>query len=153
MPDRSVKELFDEITALNRIELKILLEWFESKLGVPAQRSVRPPAIPDDRVFVSGYDITITGYTSPEKVLAIKKLREAWGFTINEAVAFLDSLPKTIYELRPIDDAFEIREKYMEAGLTVKMKWRSGYISYHEYSQFDKYRRNLLTNTPQQPDL
>ena len=34
MSERSVKELFDEKTGQDKIELKILLEWFESKLGV-----------------------------------------------------------------------------------------------------------------------
>ncbi len=129
MTHRSVKELFDEITGLDRIGLKILLEWFKFKLGVPEERSVRPPAELDDRVFVSGYDITVTGYNSSKKVMAVKKVREAWEFTINEAVTFLDSLPKTIYELHPKDDALEIRRKYMEAGLTAELKWRSGYIT------------------------
>ena len=34
MSERSVKKIFDEITGLDKIELKILLERFESKLGV-----------------------------------------------------------------------------------------------------------------------
>ena len=53
MAKRSVKELFDEITSLDRIDLKILLEWFEFKLGIPEERSVRPRDVVDDRVFVS----------------------------------------------------------------------------------------------------
>lgn len=153
MSKRSVQELFDEITSLDRIGLSILLDWYEDKLGVPEERSVRPPAVLDDRAFVSGYDITITGYAAPNKVLAVKKLRETLGFSIPEAVAFLDDLPKTIYELHPKDDAFEIRRKYMEVGLTVKLKWRSGYISSHEYSQFNKHQRDQLTNLSPEPDL
>ena len=153
MSKRSGKELFDEITSLDRIDLKILLEWFEAKLGIPEERSVRPPAVVDDNVFVSGYDITVTGNTSQNRLPVVKKLREDWGFTINESVAFLDSLPKTIYELHPKDDALEIRRKYMEVGLTVELKWRSGYITYYEYSQYNEHQRYQLTNTPQEPDL
>ena len=153
MAKRSVKELFDEITSLDRIDLKILLDWFEFKLGVPQERSVRPPAVLDDRVFVSGYDITVTGNTSQNRLPVVKKLRENWGFTINESVAFLDSLPKTIYELHPKDDALEIRRKYMEVGLTLELKWRSGYITSYEYSRYNEHQRYQLTNTPQEPDL
>lgn len=153
MAKRSVKELFDEITSLDRIDLKILLEWFELKLGIPQERSVRPPAVLDDRVFVSGYDITVTGNTSQNRLPVVKKLRENWGFTINESVAFLDSLPKTIYELHPKDDALEIRRKYMEVGLTLELKWRSGYITSYEYSRYNEHQRYQLTNTPQEPDL
>ena len=153
MSKRSVKELFDEITSLDRIDLKILLEWFELKLGIPQERSVRPPAVLDDRVFVSGYDITVTGNTSQNRLPVVKKLRENWGFTINESVAFLDSLPKTIYELHPKDDALEIRRKYMEVGLTLELKWRSGYITSYEYSRYNEHQRYQLTNTPQEPDL
>ena len=107
----------------------------------------------DDNVFVSGYDITVTGNTSQNRLPVVQRLRKDWGFTINESVAFLDSLPKTIYELHPKDDSLEIRRKYMEVGLTVELKWRSGYITYYEYSQYNEHQRYQLTNTPQEPDF
>ena len=153
MSDRSVKELFDEITSLDRIELDMLLRWYENKLGVPEERSVRPRAVLDDRAFVSGYDITVTGYTPSKKVLAVKKLREFWAFSLTEAVAFLDDLPKTIYELHPKDDALEIRRKYLEAGMTVELKWRSGYIPSHEFFHYNEHQQYQLMNLPPEPDL
>ena len=85
--------------------------------------------------------------------MAVKKVREAWGFTINEAVTFWDSLPKTIYELHPKDDALEIRRKYMEAGLTAELKWRSGYITSYEYSRYNEHQRYQLMNLPPEPDM
>ena len=63
MSKRSVKELFDEITSLDRIDLDRLLNLYESKLGIPEIRFVRPRDVVDDRVFVSGYDVIITGWS------------------------------------------------------------------------------------------
>ena len=96
MSKRSVKKLFDEITSLDRIDLKILLEWFEFKLGIPEERSVRPPAVVDDNVFVSGYDITVTGNTSQNRLPVVKKLREDWGFISpdgEDTIIFAESCP------------------------------------------------------------
>ena len=87
MSKRSVKELFDEITSLDRIDLKILLDWYEAKLGVPEERSVRPPAVVDDNVFVR--DTTLL---SPETLLRI-------GYRWSKNFARIGNLPLTSLSL------------------------------------------------------
>ena len=151
MSNRSVKELVDEIECLSIIELASLTEALEEKLG--ASRKSQDSFWVDDRVFVMGYDVIITGYSSPKKVLAVKKLHEEWGISINEAVAFFDDLPKTVYEFLPADEALESRRKLMAAGLTVKLNYRWTYFSYYKYSQYNEHQQHMLTSPPDIPDL
>ena len=146
MSKRSVKELVDEIECLSIIKSASLTEALEEKLG--ASRKSQDSFWVDDRVFVMGYDVIITGYTSPKKVLAVKKLHEEWGISINEAVAFFDDLPKTVYEFLPANEALESRRKLMEAGLTVKLNYRWTYFSYYEYSQYNAHQRDMFTSPP-----
>ena len=146
MSKRSVKELVDEIECLSIIKSASLTEALEEKLG--ASRKSQDSFWVDDRVFVMGYDVIITGYTSPKKVLAVKKLHEEWGISINEAVAFFDDLPKTVYEFLPADEALESRRMLMEAGLTVKLNYRWTYFSYYEYSQYNAHQRDMFTSPP-----
>ena len=125
MSKRSVKELFDEITSLDRIDLDRLLNLYESKLGIPEIRFVRPRDVVDDRVFVMGYDVIITG-CAINRLIAAKNI---WYerilpdiFPSNGFVSiakFLLDVPITVYELYPAEDALELRRKLMEVGLTV----------------------------------
>ena len=151
MAHRSVKELADEIEGLSIIELASLTEALEEKFGISGKS--QGSFWVDDRVFIWGLDVILTGYTSPKKVLAVKKLHEEWGVSINEAVAFLDDLPKTVYEFLPADEALESRRKLMEAGLTVKLKWRGTNISYYKYSQLNEHQQHMFTSPPDIPDL
>lgn len=151
MSTRSVKELADEIEGLSIIELASLTEALEGKFGVSGKS--QDSFWVDDRVFVMGYDVIITGYTSPDKVLAVKKLREELDISFNEAVAFFDDLPKTVYEFLPADEALESRRILREAGLTVKLNYRWTYFSYYKYSQYTKHQRDMFTSPPDIPDL
>ena len=154
MSKRSVQELFDEITSLDRIDLDRLLSLYESKLGIPEVRSVRPPDVVDDRVFVRGYDVIITG-CAINRLIAAKNI---WHdrilpdfFPSNGFVSvarFLVDVPITVYEILPADEALELRRKLMEAGLTVKLNYKWTYISYYEYSQYNEHQRDMLSNTP-----
>ena len=146
MSKRSVKELFDEITSLDRIDLDRLLNLYESKLGIPEIRFVRPRDVVDDRVFVSGYDVIITGW-SINRLIAAKNI---WYerilpdfFPSNGFVSiakFLLDVPITVYELYPAEDALELRRKLMEVGLTVKLKGVMGYLSRYEFYEYNKHQ-------------
>ena len=159
MSKRSVKELFDEITSLDRIDLDRLLNLYESKLGIPEIRFVRPRDVVDDRVFVSGYDVIITGW-SINRLIAAKNI---WYerilpdfFPSNGFVSiakFLLDVPITVYELYPAEDALELRRKLMEVGLTVKLKGVMGYLSRYEFYEYNKHQRDLLSSLPLVPDL
>ena len=154
MSKRSVKELFDEITSLDRIDLDRLLYLYESKLGIPEIRFVRPRDVVDDRVFVRGYDVIITG-CAINRLIAAKNI---WHerilpdfFPSNGFVSiakFLLDVPITVYELYPAEDALELRRKLMEAGLTVKLNYRWTYFSYYEYSQYNAHQRDMFTSPP-----
>ena len=159
MSKRSVKELFDEITSLDRIDLDRLLNLYESKLGIPEIRFVRPRDVVDDRVFVSGYDVIITGW-SINRLIAAKNI---WYerilpdfFPSNGVVSiakFLLDVPITVYELHPAEDALELRRKLMEVGLTVKLKGVMGYLSRYEFYEYNKHQRDQLSSLPLVPDL
>ena len=146
MSKRSVKELFDEITSLDRIDLDRLLNLYESKLGIPEIRFVRPRDVVDDRVFVRGYDVIITG-CAINRLIAAKNI---WHerilpdfFPSNGFVSiakFLLDVPITVYELYPAEDALELRRKLMEVGLTVKLKGVMGYLSRYEFYEYNKHQ-------------
>ncbi len=154
MSKRSVKELFDEINSLNKWDLADLVKALEEKLGIPEVRSVRPHDVVDDRVFVRGYDVIITG-CAINRLIAAKNI---WYerilpdfFPSNGFVSiakFLLDVPITVYEILPADEALELRRKLMEAGLTVKLNYKWTYISYYEYSQYNEHQRDMLSNTP-----
>ena len=159
MSKRSVKELFDEITSLDRIDLDRLLNLYESKLGLPEIRFVRPRDVVDDRVFVSGYDVIITGWTI-NRLIAAKNI---WyerilpdffpsnGFV--DIAKFLVDVPITVYEFLPADEALELRSILMQAGLTVRLNHRWTYFSYYKYSQLNEHQQHMFTNPPDIPDL
>ena len=159
MSKRSVKELFDEITSLDRIDLDRLLNLYESKLGIPEIRFVRPRDVVDDRVFVRGYDVIITG-CAINRLIAAKNI---WHerilpdfFPSNGFVSiakFLLDVPITVYELYPAEDALELRRKLMEVGLTVKLKGVMGYLSRYEFYEYNKHQRDQLLSLPLVPDL
>ena len=159
MSKRSVKELFDEITSLDRIDLDRLLNLYESKLGLPEIRFVRPRDVVDDRVFVSGYDVIITGWTI-NRLIAAKNiwyeriLPDFFPSTGFVSIAkFLLDVPITVCELYPAEDALELRRKLMEAGLTVKLKGGMGYLSHYEFYRYNKHQRDQLSSLPLVPDL
>ena len=153
MSKRSVKELFDEITSLDRIDLDRLLNLYESELGIPEIRFVRPRDVVDDRVFVRGYDVIITG-CAINRLIAAKNI---WHerilpdfFPSNGFVSiakFLLDVPITVAFL-PADEALESRRMLMEAGLTVKLNYRWTYFSYYEYSQYNAHQRDMFTSPP-----
>ena len=159
MAERSVKELFDEINSLDKWDLADLVEALEKKLGVPQERRVRPPDVVDDRVFVTGYEVIITGFAI-NRLIAAKNI---WyerilpdffpsaGFV--SIAKFLLDVPITVYELLPADEALELRKKLMDAGLTVKLNKTWTYFSYYKYSQCNEHQQHMLTNAPILPDL
>ena len=157
MSKRSVKELVDEIECLSIIKSASLTEALEEKLG--ASRKSQDSFWVDDRVFVSGYDVIITGW-SINRLIAAKNI---WyekilpdffpsAGLVSIAKILLD-VPITVYELYPAEDALELRRKLMEAGLTVKLNYRWTYFSYYKYSQYNEHQQHMLTSPPDIPDL
>ena len=157
MANRSVKEIADEIEGLSITELASLTEALEEKLG--ASRKSQDSFWVDDRVFVMGYDVIITGWAI-NRLIAAKNI---WyerilpdffpsnGF-VNIAKFLLD-VPITVCEFLPADEALETRRMLMEAGLTVKLNYRWTYFSYYEYSQYNAHQRDMFTSPPDIPDL
>ena len=151
MSKRSVKELVDEIECLSIIKSASLTEALEEKLG--ASRKSQDSFWVDDRVFVRGYDVIITG-CAINRLIAAKNI---WHerilpdfFPSNGFVSiakFLLDVPITVAFL-PADEALESRRKLMEAGLTVKLNYRWTYFSYYEYSQYNAHQRDMFTSPP-----
>ena len=135
-----------------------LLNLYESKLGIPEIRFVRPRDVVDDRVFVRGYDVIITG-CAINRLIAAKNI---WYerilpdfFPSNGFVSiakFLLDVPITVAFL-PADEALESRRMLMEAGLTVKLKGVMGYLSRYEFYEYNKHQRDQLSSLPLVPDL
>ena len=152
-----VKELADEIEGLSIIELASLTEALEEKLG--ASRKSQDSFWVDDRVFVMGYDVIITGWAI-NRLIAAKNI---WyerilpdffpsnGFV--DIAKFLVDVPITVYEFLPADEALELRSILMQAGLTVRLNHRWTYFSYYKYSQLNEHQQHMFTNPPDIPDL
>ena len=134
-------------------ELTGLTEAIEEEFGVSGepQDSFRV----DDRVFINAYEITITAEfaNSKERVQAIRKLILTFSYSFTEAKTFIQELTITIPWPIVQDEALEIRRKYMEAGFTVKLEWKTGYIPYHKFIEYDKHRRDQFMEIPQEPVL
>ena len=118
------KKLIEEVETMSVLDLHELVKALEDRFGVSAQAMAAPAAASGD----SGDDdggglVTITlEEGGPNKIQAIKVVKEAVGLGLKEAKDFVDGAPKVLKEGISKEEADELKEKLEGVGAKVSVK-------------------------------
>ncbi len=125
----SKEQIVEAISGLTVIELAELVKMLEEKFGVQAQPMagfipqgvVAQPQAPSQQEQKTEFTVVLTN-AGANKIQVIKVVREITGLGLKEAKDFVESLPKTVKENIPKEQAEDIKKKLEQAGATVEIK-------------------------------
>ncbi len=123
-----LKDLGDKISGLTLKQAKELSDYLKDEYGIePAAGGggmmvVAPtdgagPAPPVQTEF----DVVLTGF-GDKKLNVVKVVKEVMGNTLMEAKKVVESVPATIKEKLPKDEAEKLKAKLEEAGASIEIK-------------------------------
>ncbi len=110
-----IKKIIEAIKEMKVIELNELVKAIEEEFGVTAAAPVAAAAGADAGAASSEKTVKITS-AGGNKIAVIKLIREIKGLGLMEAKQFVESLPATIGENMPVDQADELVAKIKETG-------------------------------------
>ncbi len=122
-----VEELVEKIGALTLVEASELKKALEEKFGVTASAPMMmvggpaagaPAAAAEEQ---TEFDVELTE-GGPNKLNAIKVVREITGLGLKEAKDIVEAAPKVIKEAASKEDAESIKKKLEEVGAKVTLK-------------------------------
>lgn len=122
-----VEELVEKIGALTLVEASELKKALEEKFGVTASAPmmmVGGPAAGAPAAAVeeqTEFDVELTE-GGPNKLNAIKVVREITGLGLKEAKDIVEAAPKVIKEAASKEDAQSIKKKLEDVGAKVTLK-------------------------------
>lgn len=141
-PSPEVQQLFDDILRLNVIDLFLLKELVNEKLGITLE---------DDDVHVrmggggggaaagggaagadagaaaaeeekTNFDLKLTGFDAKSKIKVIKEVRTITGLGLKEAKEAVEGAPRTLQKDLKKEDAEELKAKLEAVGATVEIE-------------------------------
>ena len=121
------EEFIAAIESMTVLELNDLVKALEEKFGVSAAAPVAVAAAPGAAAAAPAdvqteFDVVLTNAGS-EKIKVIKAVREiVSGLGLKEAKEFVESVPKTLKEAVPKEEAEKIKAAFAEIGATVEIK-------------------------------
>ena len=125
--DVELEDIFKKIDGLSLGKAAQLVKAMESRWGVSAAAPVAVAAAgggaPAAPVAEEKTEFTVVLKDGgPNKINAIKVVREITGLGLKEAKALVDEAPKPVKENVSKDEANELKKKLTEAGATVELK-------------------------------
>jgi large subunit ribosomal protein L7/L12 len=118
-----VKEL-DKMSALEISKfVKFLEEYWGVSAAAPAVAMAAPAAGNGDEPAAeekSEFDVVLKD-AGPQKVAAIKAVKEITGLGLGESKAIVDGAPKTVLEKAKKEDAEKAKKALEDAGATVEL--------------------------------
>lgn len=119
-------QILDGISELTVLELKDLLDAFETKFGVSAAAPVAVAAAggaaPSGDAAAEKDEFTVVlKDAGAQKIAVIKAVRELTSLGLKEAKDLVDGAPKPVLEKASKDDAAKAKAKLEEAGATVEL--------------------------------
>lgn len=130
----NVDKVFDKILQLDVVEVHLLTELVNEKMGVKpltdAQRaamaggsvggvSAESPAAVEEKK--TAFDIKLTGFDAKSKIKVIKEIRAITGLGLKDAKEMVEGAPKTIKSDIKIEAAEEIKAKLEAVGATIEI--------------------------------
>ena len=126
--DADLEDIFKKIDSLSLGKAAQLVKAMESRWGVSAAAPVAVAAAPGGAGPAAAPAEEQTSFTvvlkdgGPNKISAIKVVREITGLGLKEAKALVDEAPKPVKEGVNKDEAAEIKKKLTDAGATVEIR-------------------------------
>ena len=122
------EEILDGIAAMSLMEIKDLLDAFETKFGVSAAAPVAVMAAGGGGAAAAPaeeekdeFDVILTS-AGAQKIQVIKVVRELTSLGLKEAKDLVDGAPKPVLEKASKEDAEKAKAKLEESGATVEIK-------------------------------
>ena len=105
------------------LELNDLVKAIEEKFGVTAAAPVAVAAAPAEAAAAepSSVSVILTSF-GEAKTGVIKLVKEITGLGLVEAKGLVDKCPSPIKENISVEEAEELKKKFVEAGATVDIK-------------------------------
>jgi large subunit ribosomal protein L7/L12 len=127
--DADLEDIFKKIDGLSLGKAAQLVKAMEARWGVSAAAPVAVAAVgAGGGAAAAAPAEEKTEFTvvlkdgGPNKINAIKVVREITGLGLKEAKALVDEAPKPVKENISKDEANELKKKLTEAGATVELK-------------------------------
>ncbi|PCI25628.1 50S ribosomal protein L7/L12 [Candidatus Peregrinibacteria bacterium] len=122
---KDAEKILDLVSKLSVLDLANLVKHLEDVFGVsaaaPAAAAAAPAAGGDDAAEQSEFDVIITA-AGPNKINAIKVIKEITGLGLKEAKGLVDGAPKTVKEKLNKADADAMKAKIEESGASAELK-------------------------------
>lgn len=132
-----VEELFQKIIWLDMIEVHLLAELINEKLGLKIseaemERMARggggkkasddggdaPEEVKEEK---TAFDLKLTGFDAKAKIKVIKEIRGITSLGLKEAKELVEGAPTTVKKQIKMEEAEELKKKLEEVGATVEI--------------------------------
>lgn len=129
-----VDQVFDKILQLDFVEVHLLTELVNEKLGIKpltaAQRAAMEgggggngggsaPAPEEEEK--TAFDLKLTGFDAKSKIKVIKEIRAITGLGLKEAKEMVEGAPKTVKTDIKMEECEELKAKLEGVGATVEI--------------------------------
>ena len=130
-----VDQVFDKILQLDFVEVHLLTELVNEKLGIKpltaAQRAAMEggggggngggsaPAAEEEEK--TAFDLKLTGFDAKSKIKVIKEIRAITGLGLKEAKEMVEGAPKTVKTDIKMEECEELKAKLEAVGATVEI--------------------------------
>lgn len=130
-----VDQVFDKILQLDFVEVHLLTELVNEKLGIKpltaAQRAALSgggggaaasgAATAEKEEEKTAFDLKLTGFDAKGKIKVIKEIRAITGLGLKEAKEMVEGAPKTIKKDIKMEECEELKAKLEAVGATVEI--------------------------------
>jgi len=126
-----VEEIFQKIIQLDTVEVHLLTELVNEKVGVKplsnAERMAMASGGADaldevEEVSVkTTFELNLTGFDAKSKIKVIKEIRAITGLGLKEAKALVDNAPKMVKDGIKMEEAEELKAKLEKIGGIVEI--------------------------------
>mmetsp|Transcript_16048 Transcript_16048/g.22855 ORF Transcript_16048/g.22855 Transcript_16048/m.22855 type:complete len:202 (-) Transcript_16048:345-950(-) len=130
-----VQEIFQKISKLDLIEVNLLTELVNERLGITVTeaqisamargaggplRSSSEEA-PAEEEVKTAFDLKLTGFDAKAKIKVIKEVRAITGLGLKEAKEMVEGAPKTLKKGIKKEEAEELKQKLEGVGATIEI--------------------------------
>ena len=120
-----LEDIFQKLNSLSLGKAAQLVKAMESRWGVsaaaPVAAAAAPAAAPAEVEEKTSFDVILKA-GGPNKINAIKVVREITGLGLKEAKDLVDGAPKPVKQGVSKDEAAELKKKLADAGAEVEVK-------------------------------
>lgn len=129
-----VDQIFDKILQLDTIEVHLLTELINEKMGIAPMTAAQRAAMSNQSSAGGGkaataepveekktFDVKLTGFDASSKIKVIKEIRAITGLGLKEAKEMVEGVPKVVKKDIKMEEAEEIKSKLEAIGATIEI--------------------------------